>query len=95
VLGIAALGGGALFAATLEPAERAALAAQFEPRAALVLLVWLLLSGACGALTRLVYLRWVAPAARLAERANVLLAAPACSARSRARAAPKRVHLPR
>jgi DNA polymerase-3 subunit epsilon len=73
VLGIAALGGGALFAATLEPAERAALAAQFEPRAALLLLGWLLLSGACGVLTRLVYLRWVASAARLAEQANVLL----------------------
>jgi DNA polymerase-3 subunit epsilon len=72
-LGFAALGGSALLAATLEPAERAALAAQIEPRAALLLLGWLLLSGALGALTRQVYLRWVASAARLAEQANVLL----------------------
>ncbi len=71
---LAALIGGALFAATLEPAERETLAALLEPRAALVLLAWLLLSGALGALTRQAYLRWVAAAARLAEEAGVLLA---------------------
>ena len=74
VLALAALIGGGLFVATLEPAERAALAAMLEPRAALLLLGWLLLSGALGALTRIVYVRWVAAAARLAEEAGVLLA---------------------
>ena len=74
VLALAALAGGGLFAATLEPAERAALAAMLEPRGALVLLGWLLLSGALGALTRSAYLRWVAASARLAEEARVLLA---------------------
>jgi DNA polymerase III subunit epsilon len=74
VLALAALVGGGLFAATLEPAEREALAAMVEPRAALLLLAWLLLSGALGALTRLAYLRWVSGAARLAEEAGVLLA---------------------
>ncbi|WP_428422102.1 exonuclease domain-containing protein [Methylibium sp.] len=75
VLALSALGGGLLFAATLEPAERAALGAMFEPRAALLLLGWLVLSGALGALSRSAYLRWVAAAARLAEEAGVLLAA--------------------
>ncbi len=74
VLALAALIGGALFAATLEPAEREALAALLAPRAALLLLAWLLLSGALGALARRAYLRWVAAAARLAEEAGVLLA---------------------
>ena len=74
VLALAALIGGVLIAATLEPAERAALAALLEPRAALLLLGWLLLSGALGALTRSAYLRWVAASARLAEEARVLLA---------------------
>ena len=74
VLALALSLGGALFAATLEPAERAALAAMFEPRVALLLLGWLLLSGALGALARSAYLRWVAGAARLAEEARVLVA---------------------
>ena len=74
VLALWALGGGFLFAATLEPDERAALGAMLEPRAALLLLGWLLLSGVLGALSRQVYLRWVASAARLAEEAQVLLA---------------------
>jgi DNA polymerase III subunit epsilon len=74
VLALAALIGVALFAATLDAAERAALAAMLEPRAALLLLGWLLLSGALGALLRQAYLRWVAAAARLAEEAGVLLA---------------------
>ncbi len=74
VLALAALVGGGLFAATLETGERAALAAMLEPRAALLLLAWLLLSGALGALTRSAYLRWVAAPARLAEEAGVLLA---------------------
>ncbi len=73
VLALAALVGGGLFAATLEPAERAALGAMLEPRAALLLLGWLLLSGALGGVTRSAYLRWVAASARLAEEAGVLL----------------------
>lgn len=68
---------GLLLAATLEPAERAALAAMLESRGALLLLAWMLLSGAMGALLRSAYLRWVASAARLAEQGGVLLAADA------------------
>ena len=75
VLALWALGGTALFAATLEPAERSALGAMLEPRAALLLLGWLLLSGVLGVLSRAAYRRWVAAAARLAEEAGVLLAA--------------------
>jgi DNA polymerase-3 subunit epsilon len=66
-----------LLAATLEPAERAAFMAMLESRGALLLLAWLVLSGAIGALLRGAYLRWVASAARLAEQAGVLLAADA------------------
>lgn len=75
VLALWALGGTALFAATLEPGERSALGAMLEPRAALLLLGWLLLSGVLGWLSRAAYLRWVAAAARLAEEGRVLLAA--------------------
>ena len=63
-----------LFAATLDVTERAALGAMLEPRAALLLLAWVLLSGAFGAWARHAYLRWVAAPARLAEEAGVLLA---------------------
>jgi len=66
-----------LFAATLEPAERAAFTAMLQSRGALLLLAWLVLSGAIGALLRVAYLRWVASAARLAEQAGVLVAADA------------------
>ncbi len=90
-LALWALGGWAVFAATLEPAERAALGAMLEPRAALVLLGWLVLSGVLGWAARAAYLRWVAGSARLAEEARVLLAAdvqrelaPAGSAETRA-----------
>ncbi|MFT3953550.1 MAG: exonuclease domain-containing protein [Piscinibacter sp.] len=75
VLALWALGGGLLFAATLEPAERAALGAMLEPRAALLLLGWLLLSAVLGWLAREAYQRWIAAPARLAEEARVLLAA--------------------
>lgn len=75
VLALWALGGTALFVATLEPPERSALGAMLEPRAALLLLGWLLLSGVLGWFSRQAYLRWVAAAARLAEEARVLLAA--------------------
>jgi len=66
---------GLLFAATLEPAERAAFAAMVESRGALLLLAWLLLSGGLGALVRGAYRYWVAAAARVAEQAGVLLSA--------------------
>lgn len=75
VLALWALGGGLLFAATLEPAERAALGAMLEPRGALLLLGWLLLSGVLGWLSREAYQRWIAAPARLAEEARVQLAA--------------------
>ncbi len=73
VLALWAAGGAGVFALTLEPAERAALGAMLEPRAALLVLGWLLLSGALGALARQAYLRWVAAPARLAEDAKVLV----------------------
>mgnify|MGYP000411487711 CR=1 FL=1 len=75
LLALCALGGGALIAGTLEPGERAALGAMLEPRAALLLLAWLVLAGVLGAFSRAAYLRWVAASARLAEEARVLLAA--------------------
>jgi DNA polymerase-3 subunit epsilon len=74
VLALCALAGGALFVATLEPGERVAFGTLLEPRGALLLLGWLVVSGALGALTRSAYLRWVAAAARLAEEARVLVA---------------------
>jgi DNA polymerase III subunit epsilon len=75
VLALWALGGWVVFTATLEPAERTALGAMLEPRAALLLLGWLLLSGGLGWLSRSAYQRWIAAPARLAEEARVLLAA--------------------
>jgi len=76
---LAALGAAGLagFAATLEPPERAALVAMLEPRAALLLLAWLVLAGALGSLARRAYRRWVLAPERLAEQAQALLAADA------------------
>ena len=74
-LAVFALALGLGFAATLEPAERAALAAMLEPRAALLLLGWVVLSLALGALARRAWRRWIAAPARLAEHAGVLLLA--------------------
>ncbi|MBK6862718.1 MAG: DNA polymerase III subunit epsilon [Ideonella sp.] len=73
LLALWSLGVAALFAATLEPAERAALAAQLEPRFALILLSWLVVSGALGLALRAAWLRWAAAPARLAEQAQILL----------------------
>jgi DNA polymerase-3 subunit epsilon len=56
LVGIVAVG---LFAATLDPEERAAFAALLAPRAALLLPLWLVLAAAFGALGRMAYLRWV------------------------------------
>ena len=75
VLALAALLAGGIFAATLEPAERAQLWTQFEARFALLLFVWMILAFALGAAARHVYLHWIAAPARLAEQAQVVLAA--------------------
>ncbi|MDH4288180.1 MAG: DNA polymerase III subunit epsilon, partial [Aquincola sp.] len=76
-IALAVAGGGtwAILAATLDTAERAALAELVAPRAALLALVGLLLAAALGSLLRNAYLRWVRSAARLAEEAKALLAA--------------------
>ncbi len=58
--------------ATLEAPDRAALAALIEPRLALALMFWLMLSGALGALLRMAYQRWVVAPARLAEQVQAL-----------------------
>jgi DNA polymerase III subunit epsilon len=91
LLALMAAGVALLLAATLESAERAVFTEMLQSRGALLLLAWLVLSGATGALLRAAYLRWVAPAARLAEQAGVLVAAdapreiePAGSAETRA-----------
>ncbi len=91
VLGLWVLLGWAAFAATLEPDERAALAAMTQSRVALILLGWLLLSGLLGWAARAAYLGWICTAGRLAEEGRVLLAAdesrpiaPAGSAETRA-----------
>jgi DNA polymerase-3 subunit epsilon len=73
VLALWTLGGAGLLAATLDPVERAPLVAMLEPRAALLLLGWLVLSGVLGWLARMAYLGWVAAPSRLAEEAQVLL----------------------
>lgn len=74
VLALAGLGLGAMLAATLAPAERAALAAMLAPRAALLLLAWAVLAVALGALARRAHAIWVRQPARLAEAAQALLA---------------------
>jgi DNA polymerase-3 subunit epsilon len=74
VLLLCAAAGGGMIAATFESAERDLLGTLLEPRGAMLLLAWLLLSGVIGAVARRAYLHWVASAARLAEEAGVLLA---------------------
>ncbi len=64
----------AIVLATLDAPERAALAALIESRVALVVLFWLLLSGALGALLRLAHRRWIAAPAMLAEQVQALAA---------------------
>ena len=71
LLALLGLAFGALLAATLEPAERAALGAMLAPRAALLLLGWLVLAMGLGALAGRAYTRYVAAPARRAEAQQV------------------------
>ena len=73
LLALWSLAAAGIFAATLAPDERAALAALLEPRFALILMAWLVVSGALGFALRLAWLRHVAATARLAEQAQVLV----------------------
>ena len=73
LLALWTLGAAGIFAATLAAEERAALAALLEPRFALILMAWLVVSGALGFALRLAWLRHVAATARLAEQAQVLV----------------------
>ncbi|MEP7297839.1 MAG: exonuclease domain-containing protein [Burkholderiales bacterium] len=79
LLALLMLGVPGLFALTLDAGERAALAAALAPRAALLLLIWLVLAGALGMLARAAHQRFVAAPARLAEQAGVLLAVEAAA----------------
>jgi len=72
-----ALVGGAVFgavAATLDPAERAALGAMLAPRGALLFLGWMLAAGGLGAWALRLYTQHVAAPARLAEAVQALSA---------------------
>ena len=73
VLGLGAAAG--LVAATLEPADRAALWSMLETRMALVFMVWLMLAVAAGAAARRAWRRFAAAPWRLAEALQVLLLA--------------------
>jgi len=61
-------------AATLDPAERAALGAMLAPRGALLFLGWMLAAGALGAWALRLYSQHVAAPARLAEAVQALSA---------------------
>ena len=73
VLGLAYAGAAALLMATLEPAERTALWALLEPRVALVVMLWFVLSLAGGVALRWAWLQFGAAPGRLAEQVQVLL----------------------
>jgi DNA polymerase-3 subunit epsilon len=62
-----------LLAATLDPAERAALWVMLESRIALVFMLWLVVSIAAGAAARRLWLHFAAAPGRLAEDVQVLL----------------------
>ncbi len=72
LLALWTVAGVVIVAATLEPAQRSQLAALLESRVALVLMAWLVLALALGALARSAWQRWVGAAGRLAEQAQVL-----------------------
>ncbi|MEQ1683401.1 MAG: exonuclease domain-containing protein [Burkholderiaceae bacterium] len=69
-----AAGSVALVAATLEPAERDAVAALLASRTMLVVMLWLVVFGAAAWAVRRVFERFVEAPYRLAEQAQVLLA---------------------
>ncbi len=75
ILALWTLAAGGLFAATLDAPERGALYALLEPRIALILMGWLMLSAALGVAARAAWLRWVAAPARLVEKAQIVLGA--------------------
>jgi DNA polymerase-3 subunit epsilon len=75
VLALWTLASCALVAATLEAPDRAALYPLLGSRIALVVLVWLAVSAALGALLRRAWMHWVAAPARLVEQAKIVLAA--------------------
>jgi DNA polymerase-3 subunit epsilon len=72
LLALWTLGGGAAYLATLDDAQRAAVLAPLAERAALLFMVWALVSLALGALARKAWLHWGAATGRLAEQAQVL-----------------------
>jgi len=74
VLALWTIGAGAFFAWTLAPDERALLMQWIAPRAAMLLLLGLLLALALGLAARAAWERRVAAPARLAERAQAMLA---------------------
>ncbi len=73
VLALWTAAAGAIFAATLEGPERTALYALLEPRIALIVMGWLVLSVALGVAMRAAWQRWVAAPARLVEQARIVL----------------------
>ena len=77
LVAVALAGTGALLAATLSPAERAAAWAQLEPRLALVLMLWLLAALVLGSAARALWRRHGAAPRRLAETVQLLRLAPA------------------
>ncbi|MDT3679773.1 MAG: exonuclease domain-containing protein [Burkholderiaceae bacterium] len=74
VLAAWTIGAGAFFAWTLDPDERALLMRWLAPRAAMLLFLGLLLALALGLVARAAWERRIAAPARLAERAQALLA---------------------
>ena len=75
LLGLWGIAGTAFVASTLDDAARGAWLQAIEPLGAPLLLMWLLLSGVCGWWVDKAWARWVAPPARLAEQAQLLVAA--------------------
>jgi len=69
LMGLSLLG----WRATLEPVEEAAFDSMLAPRGGLLLLGWLLASGALGALCRSAWHRYAIEPARLAEQARILV----------------------
>ncbi len=77
LLALVLLGAGGLLAATLEPAERAAVWQLMEPRLALVLMLWSVVSLAAGVGLSWAWMHFATAPERLAEQLQVLLASDA------------------